>query len=139
VTAAFDGPPLGRDNHGVGLQTSLGLDFAQALGAKEADRLLELLDPEVEFRALTPGRSWEADDREAVLAILLGQWFEEDDEIQEIELLEGDAFADRERVGYRFRVANPDGSFLVEQQAYISERDGQIAWMRVVCSGFRQV
>jgi hypothetical protein len=101
-TPAFDGPPLGRDNHCVGLQTSLGLHFAEALGAKEADRLLELLHPE-------------------------------------IELLEGDAFADRERVGYRFRIVNPEGNFLVEQQAYISERDGQIAWMRVVCSGFREV
>src|ERR1700716_1586582 len=138
-TPAFDGPPLGRDNHCVGLQTSLGLHFAEALGAKEADRLLELLHPEIEFRALTPRHSWEADDREAVLAILLGEWFEEDDEIEEIELLEGDAFADRERIGYRFRIGNPEGSFLVEQQAYISERDGKIAWMRVVCSGFREV
>jgi hypothetical protein len=30
-----------------------------------------------------------------------------------------------------------DGDFVVEQQAYIEERDGQIGWMRVVCSGFR--
>jgi hypothetical protein len=36
-------------------------------------------------------------------------------------------------------VNNPEGQFLVEQQAYISERDGQIAWMRVLCSGFREV
>jgi len=40
-------------------------------------------------------------------------------------------------VGYRFRVKNPDGIFLVEQQAYLSQDDGQIAWMRVVCSGYR--
>ena len=45
--------------------------------------------------------------------------------------------ADRERVGYRFSVTNPDGDFLVEQQAYLEERDGRICWMRVVCSGFR--
>jgi hypothetical protein len=45
--------------------------------------------------------------------------------------------ADRERVGYRFSVENPDGHFLVEQQAYVAERDGRICWMRVVCSGFR--
>jgi hypothetical protein len=127
------------DNHGVGTQTSLGLDFARALAAKEADRLLELLHPEIEFRALTPSRSWEADDREAVLAILLGQWIEDDDEVQKVELLEGGSFADRERVGYRLRINNPEGDFLVEQQAYISERDGRIAWMRVLCSGFREV
>jgi hypothetical protein len=72
-----------------------------------------------------------------VLSVLLEEWFEEDDEIEAVELLEGDAFADRERVGYRFRVSNPEGQFLVEQQAYLSEQDGQIAWMRVVCSGYR--
>jgi hypothetical protein len=33
----------------------------------------------------------------------------------------------------------PDGRFLVEQQAYIGERDGKIDWMRVVCSGYRPV
>jgi hypothetical protein len=52
-------------------------------------------------------------------------------------MLEGDAFADRERVGCRFRVSNPDGHFLEEQQAYLSEQDGKVAWMRVVCSGYR--
>jgi hypothetical protein len=46
---------------------------------------------------------------------------------------------DRERVGYRFRVRNPDGLFVVEQQAYLSGSDGRIEWMRVVCSGFRPV
>ena len=51
--------------------------------------------------------------------------------------VERDMFADRERVGYRFRVANEKGEYLVEQQAYITEQDGRIAWIRVVCSGWR--
>jgi hypothetical protein len=38
---------------------------------------------------------------------------------------------------YRFSVRNPDGRFLVEQQAYLPERDGRIGWMRVLCSGYR--
>ena len=45
--------------------------------------------------------------------------------------------ADRERVGYRFAGHNEDGPFVVEQQAYLSERDGRIDWMRVICSGMR--
>jgi hypothetical protein len=118
-------------------QTSAGFEFARALAAKDTERLLELLHPDIEFRGLTPGSNWEADDPQAVLSVLLEEWFEEDDEIEAVELLEGDAFADRERVGYRFRVKNPEGQFLVEQQAYLSEQDGQIAWMRVVCSGYR--
>ena len=68
---------------------------------------------------------------------ILREWFEDKDEIVSLERVETDAFADRERVGYRFSVRNPDGCFLVEQQAYLSERDGRIGWMRVVCSGFR--
>ena len=32
---------------------------------------------------------------------------------------------------------SPDGRFVVEQQAYLEERDGRIGWMRVMCSGFR--
>jgi hypothetical protein len=119
--------------------TTLGAEFALALAAKDFDRMLTLLHPEIDFRALTPGRFWEAGDPEAVVSQVLRQWFEDSDEIEALEHLETDAFADRERVGYRFSVRNPDGRFLVEQQAYLSERDGRIGWMRVVCSGFRPV
>jgi hypothetical protein len=118
---------------------TLGTDFARALAAKDSGRLLELMHPEIDFRGLTPNRNWEANDRDAVMSILLGQWFEDSDEIEALEELESDAFADRQRVGYRFSVTNPDGRHLVEQQAYLAARDGQIEWMRVVCSGFRPV
>lgn len=120
-------------------QATVGVEFARALAAKDSARLAELLHPEVEFRALTPRRSWEADGPEATIAILLGTWFEESDQIEAIEQLESDAFADRQRVGYRFSVSNPEGQFLVEQQAYLSEQDGQIGWLRVLCAGYRPV
>ncbi len=119
--------------------TTLGADFARALAAKDARALRDLLHPQVDFRGLTPNRSWEAGDAGALLAVLLSQWFEDKDEIRALEHVETDAFADRERVGYRFSVSNPDGEFLVAQQAYFAERDGRIGWMRVVCSGFRPV
>jgi hypothetical protein len=114
-----------------------GADFARALAAKDSARLRDLMDPEIDFRGLTPSRSWEAKGPDAVLALLLDKWFEDKDEIEALEELETDAVADRQRVGYRFNVSNPDGRFLVEQQAYLSARDGRIEWMRVVCSGFR--
>jgi hypothetical protein len=116
---------------------TLGAEFARALAAKDGARLLELMHPEIDFRGLTPNRNWEAGDRDDVISILLGEWFEDKDEIEGLEGLEGDAFADCQRVGYRFGVTNPDGRFLVEQQAYLSAPDGQIEWMRVLCSGFR--
>ena len=116
---------------------SLGADFARALAAKDFARLSELMHPQIDFRGMTPSRSWEADEPARVISEVLRQWFEDEDEILALEGLESDAFADRERVGYRFSVRNPEGRFLVEQQAYLEERDGRIGWMRVLCSGFR--
>ena len=120
-------------------ETTVGAEFARALGAKDYSRIRELMDPEIDFRGLTPRRVWEATDPDAVISTVLRQWFEDSDEIEAIDQLETDAVVDRERVGYRFSVRNPDGRFLVEQQAYISARGGRIVWMRVLCSGFRPV
>jgi hypothetical protein len=118
---------------------SLGSSFAAALALKDFDRLRELLHPEVDFRGLTPSRFWEADDAETAIGAVLRQWFEDSDEIVALLEVETGSFADRERVGYRFRVRNPEGLFEVEQQCYLGERDGRIGWMRTVCSGFRPV
>jgi hypothetical protein len=120
-------------------QATIGTDFARAFLEKDADRIRELVDPNIDFGALTPSRSWEASDADALVEILFDNWIEPKDEVQGIEHVESDLVADRERVGYRWRVRNPDGEFVVEQQAYIEERAGRIGWMRVVCSGFRPV
>ena len=118
---------------------SLGSSFAEALAAKDFDRIRDLLHPEVDFRGLTPRKNWEANDPDAVIGGVLREWFEDSDEIEELVQVETDAFADRERVAYRFRVRNPEGLFLVEQQVYLSERDGQIGWMRTLCAGYRPI
>jgi hypothetical protein len=115
---------------------TLGAAFAQALAAKDTGALVELMHPEIDFRAMTPRRIWEGDDPATIVAEVFWHWFEDSDEIDSVEHVETDAFAGRERVGYRFRVRNPEGTFLVEQQAYLSERDGRIGWMRVMCSGY---
>jgi hypothetical protein len=119
--------------------TTLGGEFARAIAAKDEGRIRELIHPGIDFRALTPSRFWEAKDADTVLSVVLGHWFEPTDEIEALERVESDTVVDRERAGYRFSVRNPDGRFLVEQQAYLSARDGRIAWMRVVCSGFRPI
>jgi len=123
----------------VDRSASLGASFAAALAAKDFDRIRDLLHPEVEFRGVTPRRFWEADDPEGVVNGALRVWFEDSDEIVELLHLETDAFADRERVGYRFLIRNPEGLFELEQQVYMSERDGRIGWMRTLCSGYRPV
>ena len=119
--------------------TTVGAEFARALAAKDFGRIRELMDPQIDFRGLTPRRVWEATDPDAVISTVLRQWFEDSDEILSLDKLESDAVVDRERVGYRFSVRNPDGRFQVEQQAYLSARGGRIVWMRVLCSGFRPV
>jgi hypothetical protein len=117
--------------------TSPGRAFAEALARKDFDAISELLDPQVDFRGLTPGRPWQASGARAVVEDVLRRWFEDTDELEQVESIEADAFADRQRISYRFRGRNPDGPFVVEQQAYYTERGGQITWMRVLCSGFR--
>ena len=123
----------------VGPSASLGASFADALATKDFDRIRDLLHPEIDFRGLTPRKQWEASDPDAVIGGVLTTWFEDSDEIEELVQVETDAFADRERVSYRFRVRNPEGLFLVEQQVYLSERDGQIGWLRIMCSGYRPI
>jgi hypothetical protein len=119
--------------------TQLGAEFARALAVKDFRRIRDLMQPDIDFRGMTPRRNWEATDADTVVSGVLQQWFEDSDEIEALEQLESDSFADRERVGYRFSVRNPEGHFLVEQQAYLSVRDGRIGWMRVMCSRYRPI
>jgi hypothetical protein len=116
----------------------LGQRFAAAVAAKDVTALESILRPEVDFRGLTPGREWSAaSSAEFIQQVLLGSWFEPSDEIQELVAVQTGTVADTQRVGYRLRVHNADGEHLVEQQAYYRERDGQIGWLRILCSGYR--
>jgi hypothetical protein len=117
--------------------SSTGRRFAEALAAKDFAAATGLLDPAVDFRAMTPNRFWEAGDPETVAGEILDVWFDPEDTIDEVVEIEEGGFSDCERVSYRFRGRNPDGPFVVEQQAYYTERDGLIDWMRVLCTGFR--
>ena len=117
---------------------TLAEDFARAVATKDHDRVRDLLHPDLDFRAMTPNRIWEATDSGGVVDALK-VWFDDGDRIEALDAIEVDAFADRARVGYRLRVRNNDGEHLVEQQAYLSERDGRISWLRIMCSGYRPV
>lgn len=117
---------------------TLGRRLAAAVAAKDEVALRGLLQPDVDFRALTPGRVWEAEGPDDIVAAVQA-WFDDGDHIEGTELVESDRFADRERVGYRLRVRNTQGLHLVEQQAYLTERDGRIGWLRMMCSGYRPV
>jgi hypothetical protein len=112
----------------------LGETFARALAAKDHDAVRALLHPDLDFRAMTPSRTWDGD-----VVEVLRTWFDDSDAIESLEHVETDSFADRHRVGYRLRVRNPDGLHLVDQQAYLAETDGTISWLRIMCAGVRPI
>ena len=116
----------------------LATAFARAVAAKDMGKIRDLLHPEVDFRGMTPGRVWEAEGPEDVVAAI-ATWFDDRDVIESVESIETDSFADRQRVGYRFRVRNDDGLHVVDQQAYLSAREDRIGWLRIMCAGYRPV
>lgn len=135
-SSATDPAATSEAERDAGGQAPLGARFAEALGRKDFATALGLLDPLVDFRGLTPGRVWEASDVDGVGAILR-QWFDDNDVLEEIVSIDSDSVSDRQRVAYRFSGHNADGPFVVEQQAYYTDRSGRIDYMRVLCSGFR--
>jgi hypothetical protein len=113
-----------------------GPAFAHALAARDFDKLQSLLDPEVEFRALTPRRTWEADG-DSPTVDLFRNWFDEATVIEQVQRVDLDAVGDRQHLVYRFSGHDDDAPFVVEQHVYFTERDGRMDWMRMMCSGFR--
>lgn len=86
-----------------------GERFVGALSSKDAGQLKSLLGPNIDFKALTPGRFWESDDVDVLVGdILLGQWFEPTDRITDVLSVENDRIGSRERVGYRLAITNAD-------------------------------
>jgi hypothetical protein len=89
---------------------------------------------------MTPNRVWEVTSAEELVdEVILGKWFDDSDHIDAVENIEASTVVDRHRVGYRFRVTNPDGTFAVEQQAYYGVANDQIDWLRIMCSGYRRI
>lgn len=117
---------------------SLGERFATAIATRDHDALRALLADDVDFKGLTPRRFWEAGTADEVLDIVFGNWFEEQDHIDAIASLEhGEDVGEVRRIGYRFLLTTPDGAHMVEQQAYYTEVDDKLHYLRIVCSGFR--
>jgi hypothetical protein len=119
---------------------SLGQRLARAIADKDEPALRGVLADDVDFRGLTPGRTWEANSPDEVVEIAFGHWFEESDRIVADVVTEGDAVGDTARVSYRFDIDNPDGEHVVEQQVYYRSDPAsgdRISYARVVCSGYR--
>ena len=113
--------------------------FVNAIVARDIAAARALLDPDIDFRGMTPNRIWEADGPAGVEDALRA-WLEDPaEQIAGVEATEPAVVQDTLRVGWRVRGSGADGEFVYEQQAYLRERDGRIAWLRVMCSGQRSL
>jgi hypothetical protein len=118
--------------------STLGPRLAQAIAAKDAAAVRDLVAPDVDFRGLTPGRAWEGTGPDALVEVLFGAWFEEADEVRALlDITTGAPVEDTFRVSYRLALHTPDGDFTAEQQAYYRTEGERISHLRMLCSGFR--
>lgn len=110
--------------------------FVDAIVARDVARAVALLHPDIDFRAMTPNRVWEADGPAGVEAVFR-EWLEDpDEEVHGVEATEATSIEDIMRVGWLVRISDVDGPHVFEQQAYVRARGAQIDWMRVMCSGW---
>jgi hypothetical protein len=122
------------------MEAEIGERFAEALAKKDRTALLDVLAPDVDFRALTPNKFWHETTAEALVDdVILGQWFEPQEHIEALEETETGSVADRNKLRYLVRISTPDGLFLVEQEAYFAVADDRISWLRILCSGYRRI
>jgi hypothetical protein len=112
-----------------------GIQLATAVARRDEAALLQLLDPTVQFRGMTPNRFQEAHGSAQLLGILLAEWLTPADQVTGIKSIDTDAIDEVHRVGYRLYVVNPGGSFVVEHQAYFRVRAQRIAWLQMMTSG----
>src|SRR3954454_20819449 len=109
--------------------SEMGKTLATAIATKDAGAVRTLLAAGVDFKALTPGRFWEAHTSEEVLDAFFGHWFDAGDEIKSLLACQTGSVGTRESVTYRLHVTHPDEQFEVEQQAYFNVVDGRISFL----------
>ena len=117
-------------------ESSIATTLVDAIVARDVARAAALFHPEIDFRAMTPNRVWEAEGSSGVEAVLR-EWFENPEEdVQGIEATQPTAIRGTLRVGWLVHISDVDGPHVFEQQAYVRESGGLIDWMRVMCSGW---
>jgi hypothetical protein len=111
--------------------------FVDAILLRDFSRACSLLHTDIDFRAMTPNRVWEADGPAGVEQVLRA-WFEHPErDVERVDPTELASVEDTLRVGWRVHGRDANGPFIYEQQAYVREDDGQVVWLRVMCSGPR--
>lgn len=109
--------------------------FADAIAARDLAGAAGLVAQDVDFRAMTPRRIWEADGPAAVEEVLRAWLASPDEQVEAITTTTPAVIENTARVGWLVHRLDPDGPRVFEQQAYVREQDGRIAWLRIMCSG----
>ena len=97
-----------------------------------------LLADDVSFRALLPLRIVEVETADEAVTIMSG-WFDGDQTITEIEVVDTESMSTKERVTYRFRIRDDttNKSYRVEQHAYLTlNNERKTEKVDLVCSGW---
>jgi hypothetical protein len=116
--------------------TTLGERFAKALATKDEAEVRAITTPDLDFRAMTPGRFWEAHSHDDLVDVLFASWLEPSDEVVALLSTSTGTVSTRQHVAYRLHLRNADGDSVMEQQMYYNVADDRISWARVMCSGF---
>ncbi|MBV9804954.1 MAG: nuclear transport factor 2 family protein [Solirubrobacterales bacterium] len=130
TTTTVPEPPITDDVRAVGAR------FAHALAAKDFEAFYDLLHPDVNFVALTPGRVWPALGPAKGIDGVLRHWLD-GITVERLSDVQVEQLSDCRRLGYRLHGRSGGRSFVFEQQAYLQETGGQISWVRLLCSGLR--
>ena len=101
--------------------TGAAAELVDAVTNLDLGRARDLLDPEIDFRGMTPNKVWEADGPEEVVAALR-KWLQNPErDVSSVEATEPLTVEDTQRVGWRVSGQRPDGQFAFEQHAYVRE------------------
>lgn len=109
--------------------------FASAIAALDLPRAAGLVTPDVDFRAMTPRRIWEADGPAGVEEVLRAWLADPDEQVEQVTTTAPALVENTARVGWLVHRLDPGGPCAFEQQAYVRERGGRIGWLRIMCSG----
>ena len=112
--------------------------FADAFLENDWHTLRGLLTDDVAFRALLPPRVVEVETAAEAVTIMTG-WFDGDQTITEIEVVDTESMSTKERVTYRFRIRDDttNKSYRVEQHAYLTlNNERKTEKVDLVCSGW---
>jgi hypothetical protein len=115
----------------------VGHAFVEAIARRDWAALERCFAPDVHFQAVVPNAARPFRDKpDAASAVeQIRKWFSDADPLVLADSEVG-MIADRLAIRYRFTGHDPDGDFVVEQDAFAEVSDGRVVSMRLVCSGF---